>query len=190
MKVKNPDFNGVCFDSRYTVQEVKEQISEQRAKIGAWILATVDLKYPDVNSIKYIVRMLVELLKIKHVLEFKSYVENDTLYLDVGRNDTEYLIEDEIESWKDCILGYQEEFLIYMLSDWKNLFDEDKEQIVSTVRYKVKHLVDDMDECVEYYVIYKLAQINYKNKVEEKPLTLSDLNHETNTSESNPDNSD
>lgn len=188
--IKNPDFEGICFDSKQSKEEIEEQIMQQKAVICSYIInSNNNVKFSNVNTYKYTINLLFSFLEIKWLAIYKKWVENDELYLDdVKHDESIYLIEDYISDYKEYILRDKELLYIYCLSDVKDTFNSDIENLVEDVMCRINNHIKDFEEIISTYIAYKIAQKNFDKRIEEKDeyedLRKELSNDETDKSES------
>lgn len=168
--IKNPDFTGVTFDSRYTLDEIKDELNVSKAQFCSMIINGTDKEYPKINPIKFVVNFIIKELEIYHLLCFKDSVEDDELYIDyIKDGESEWCIEDRINDYEDIIRSNKEEMIIYALADVTKTIDCDsKENIVNSVRVQIDNLLCDISENVEMYISYKIAKANFDKIVKEE----------------------
>ena len=188
VRIKNPDFSGIGFD--YRGNDMDEQIMVEKAKLCALALKLDKSTgaFFNTNDIKYVVNSIRQYLIIKCRKKFESWVENDILYLDeVKQNQSEYELEDSVNTFESFILDDLEMMYIIALMNNHYFSEENKDgrtypleiyDIIDKVRVEVNKIVDTLKDSVEIYVANKIVQLNFDKIISEKELTKEDLENE------------
>lgn len=174
--IKNPDFSGITYDSRYTEEEVKDELTYYKAQLCAAIIS-YDSKNPlNCSMTKMYVNLVIEMLKQQSILQYKSWMEEDELYLDdVKYGSNEYQIEGELDTYNDIIRDYKQELMMYVFADINKVINcDDKSHLIEEVRVQINKLINDMFESILTWVALKIAYNNFSKIVKEEKNPESD----------------
>ena len=169
--LKSPNLENITYSTRYTNKEIEDELIYYKAELCEAIIDDIDASKK--RGVKFTINYIFSLLEVKMLLQYKSCIEDDSLYIDeVCKGTNEYNIDDSIELWEKSVNSDKEELLIYAFANVDKTIDcESKEHLVNCVRCHIDNEIEEMQESVQILVAYRIVKENLDKIVKDETNT-------------------